>query len=39
MFKFLVSLQFLSELKDIFHVKDLETFTFKVKLIDDRRKT
>ena len=30
---------FLRELNNIFHVKDLKRFTFYVKLIDDRRKT
>ena len=33
---FKVSLQFLSELNNILHVK---RFTFNVKLIDDRKKT
>ena len=29
-----VSLQFLSELNNIFHVKDLKLYTFHIKLID-----
>ena len=36
---FKVSLHFLSELNNIFHVKGLKRFTFLVKLIDDTRKT
>ena len=35
-FIYQVSLQFLSELSNIFHVKNLKGFTFYVKLIDDR---
>ena len=35
---FFVTLQFLSEFNNIFHVKGLTRFTFNVKLIDDRRK-
>ena len=31
-------LQFLSELNNIFHMKDLKRSTFYVKLIDDRRR-
>ena len=32
------SLQFLSEINNIFHAKDLKRFTFYVKLIDNRQK-
>ena len=35
---FLVSLQFVSELNNMFHVKGLKRCTFHVKLFDDRRK-
>ena len=37
-FIFYVTLQFLSELNNIFHVKGLKRLTFCVKLINDRRK-
>ena len=39
MIPFFRSLQFLSELNNIFHVIGSKIVTFNVKLIDDRRKT
>ena len=38
-FALLHLLQFLSELNNIFHIKELKIVTFNIKLIDDRRKT